>query len=111
MITKTETESNKSEQQCAYFGICPECGRDHERNEVLKFVGREGFFVCEEHKVTWWIGNVCEGAYDEEDYEAEWARNALLIDECRPCEPLQCDCDDCSQPVVYTTPEFDGIPF
>ena len=110
VTTQIETESRVS-GNCMHFGICPECGPDHKRNEVLKFVGREGFFVCEEHRVTWSMGNVLEGAYDEEDYEAEWARNALLIDKCSPCEPLRCECDKCSRPVDYTTPEFDDIPF
>jgi hypothetical protein len=36
-----------------YFGACPVCGQ----GGIVRSIGRDHWFCCEEHKVKWWGGS------------------------------------------------------
>jgi hypothetical protein len=53
-----------------YFGVCPVCLRPG----VCYNIGREHWFVCEEHRVRWYVGSALFGTWRDES-EEQWARN------------------------------------
>jgi len=64
-----------------YFGVCPECGKVEYVN-----IGRQHWMFCLEHKVKWLIGSNLFSSWRDET-EAEWQRNAEVLEGFREIEP------------------------
>ena len=76
-----------------YFGCCPVCHGE----PVHLFVGRDDWYVCEEHKLAWWVGSGLFSGWRELDDETQ-ERNAAFIQSCeRLSEPPVCTCVDSGQ--------------
>jgi hypothetical protein len=57
-----------------YFGGCPICGR----TDGCKSVGRDHWYVCDEHKTKWCVGSNLFSVWRELT-EAEHQRNYYLL--------------------------------
>jgi|GEM_PF-1287195 len=55
---------------CRRFGGCPECGCD----DGFLNLGREHWFVCHRHQVTWCVGSNLFGCWRQET-EQDWKAN------------------------------------
>jgi hypothetical protein len=53
-----------------YFGVCPVCLRPG----AYYNIAREHWFVCEAHRVRWYVGSNLSSAWRGES-EEQWARN------------------------------------
>lgn len=69
-----------------YFGGCPKCGK----TDGYVNVGRDHWGVCDEHKTKWPIGANLFSSWKEET-EAQWRRNANLLESYTEVEPLKAD--------------------
>jgi hypothetical protein len=66
-----------------YWGGCPRCGK----NDGCVTVGREHFYVCDEHRVRWCVGANLFSSWremSEEDHRKNWKR----LSSYRDVEPL-----------------------
>jgi hypothetical protein len=77
------------EQADGYFGLCPHC----RNNDGYVNVGRGHWFVCDEHKVMWFIGsNLFSSWKDETEEEQErlfYARGLDDYSHIKPYHPPQ----------------------
>jgi hypothetical protein len=74
METMTQTTND-------YFGECPEC----KRTDGFLNIGRVHWFVCNEHKTKWCVGeNLFSNWINEE--EERWEKNRLLLLDYRKVE-------------------------
>ena len=71
------------EYAIAYFGNCPLCERAPQYVNVRKAHAN----LCVHCKVFWWIGENLFSSYQGES-EADWRRNAAMLDTFRQVEPL-----------------------
>ena len=67
-----------------YFGGCPECERD---DDYLN-VGKSHWFVCDEHKTTWFVGSNLFCSWREQSQEV-WEENARQLSEYKDVERLR----------------------
>jgi hypothetical protein len=67
---KTKNASSETRTDL-YFGGCPYCGR----TDGFFNLRRAHFFVCDEHRVKWYIGENLFGCWRQET-PADWDRNA-----------------------------------
>jgi hypothetical protein len=58
-----------------HFGVCPVCGV----GDLFLNLGRDHWFYCEEHEVTWFVGANLFGAWRHEDEET-WRKNEEKLD-------------------------------
>jgi hypothetical protein len=66
------------EQADGYFGLCPHC----RNNDGYVNIGRGHWFVCDEHKVMWFIGsNLFSSWKDQTEEEQERAFYARGLDQ------------------------------
>ena len=57
-----------------YFGKCPECGS----NDGYLNVERDHWFVCDQHKIKWYVGSNLFSGWRDESPE-DWERNRKLL--------------------------------
>ncbi len=72
-----------------YFGGCPRCGRSSGSVNVRSV----HFGICGEHKLYWLIGSNLFSCWRDE-IEADWNRNAALLDSYTEVEPIHPDPGD-----------------
>ena len=66
-----------------YFGGCPHCGK----NDGYLNVGREHWFVCHQHRATWWAGSNLFSAWRDET-EDDWRKNEGRMHDYEVVEPI-----------------------
>ena len=71
-------------EEPGYFGGCPKCGR----NDGYLNVGKSHWFVCDEHKTTWFVGSNLFSSWREQSQEV-WEENARQLSEYKDVEPLR----------------------
>lgn len=68
-----------------YFGLCPIC---KETDGYLN-VGRNHWFVCEKHRVRWWVGeNLFSDCHDESELEQQRHCEKIGFDAFKDIEPF-----------------------
>lgn len=89
---EVEKEKNMAKGDDGYFGLCPVC----KETDGYLSVGRNHWFVCEKHRVRWWIGeNVFSSWRDETESEQQ-----------RHCEEIGFDTFTDVEPFY---PEIEGV--
>lgn len=73
-MSKIEKQENER-CNCEYFGVCPEC----KKPGICLNVGREHWFVCYEHKLTWHVGSNLFSHWKEESEELH-KKNTILLE-------------------------------
>jgi hypothetical protein len=58
----------------SYFGGCPQCGGTH----GCMNIGRDHWFVCDDHKTKWLVGSNLFSSWREENEET-WRQNAQRL--------------------------------
>jgi hypothetical protein len=66
-----------------YFGGCPECGQ----TDGYLNLGRDHWFVCDQHRTKWWIGSNVFSCWRNETQE-DWYRAAAKLSQHREVEPI-----------------------
>lgn len=67
----------------AYFGGCPVCGK----TDGYMNIGREHWFVCDEHMTKWHIGSNLFSCWRDEA-EAVWQQNTEKLAGYRDVKPI-----------------------
>jgi hypothetical protein len=92
-----------AEPETDYFGVCPTC---HKNNGYLN-IGRQHWFVCHEHRVTWCVGENLFSSWREQSEET-FAENAKRIADYAVVEPY-CGPESNANPAATGTDH--GIAF
>jgi hypothetical protein len=67
-----------------HFGVCPTC----RKTDGFLNVNNSHWFVCDEHKVCWLVGENLFSNWREES-EADWKRNREKLEAYKVVEPAQ----------------------
>jgi ssDNA-binding Zn-finger/Zn-ribbon topoisomerase 1 len=66
------------------FGGCPQCGGTHGYLNI----GRDHWFVCDDHKTKWRVGSNLFSSWKDETDE-EWASNKLHLEGYEEVRPVR----------------------
>jgi hypothetical protein len=77
------TDNNIREQADGYFGWCPQC----RNNNGYRNIGRDHWFVCDEHKTKWCVGANLFSSWKEQT-EEDWQKTADLLNTYTEIKPV-----------------------
>jgi hypothetical protein len=72
------------ERERGYFGLCPKC----RRTDGYLNVGRDHWFVCDAHRLRWYVGSNLFSCWRDEP-DSLHAENKRMLETFAECEPIR----------------------